>query len=224
MNSSQVFQRNIGAITNAQQEKLQNSTVAVIGCGGLGGYVIEELARLGVGALLAVDFDQFSPSNLNRQLNALKATIGTGKAESAAKRVAAIHPYTQVKAFAEDFRLLPENALLAADVIVDCLDSLAAREDLFSLCHSRGLPLVHGAVNGWFGQVGVQLPGFELFSTLYPRRSENPQEIEPPSVLSFTVATIASFQVAEVTKLLLELSSPLHNTFLTLDIKDCEWG
>jgi len=74
------FARNQGALSDAEQRLLQEKRVAVIGCGGLGGYVVEELVRIGVGRLHLFDPDVFSPSNCNRQLNALQSTLGRNKA------------------------------------------------------------------------------------------------------------------------------------------------
>ena len=88
------YQRNQQIITVQDQRKLFRSRVAVIGCGGLGGYVIEELARLGVGTLVAVDPDIFKEHNLNRQLLSTVDALGRAKVELAAERVAEINPAT----------------------------------------------------------------------------------------------------------------------------------
>jgi molybdopterin/thiamine biosynthesis adenylyltransferase len=104
--------------------------------------------------------------------------------------------------------------------VVDCLDDIQARRDLAMLCGQRSIPLVHGAVSGWYGQVGVQLPGGDLIERLYPQRMVTG---EPPSVLSFTVAIIASLQAAETVKLLLGLYSPLHNSWMHIDLKESDF-
>jgi molybdopterin/thiamine biosynthesis adenylyltransferase len=213
------FARNQGSMTDEQQHRLQAKRVAVIGCGGLGGYVIEELVRIGVGQLDLFDPDVFSPSNCNRQLNALVPTLGQNKAEVAASRAASIHPFSKVTAFPMDFRIACEEESLQVDVAVDCLDNLQARLDLAALCNGRRIPLVHGAVSGWYGQVGVQLPGTDLIERLYPQRMT---ENSAPSVLSFTVAVIASLQAAETVKLLLGLPSSLHNNWMHIDLKDTD--
>mgnify|MGYP001312274771 CR=1 FL=1 len=212
-----IFARNLGTFNDDQQRLLQAKAVAVIGCGGLGGYVIEQLVRIGVGRLHLFDPDVFSPSNCNRQLNALQSTLGRAKAEVAACRVADIHPFCTVRPFVADFRTVNEDDAFVVNVMVDCLDDIQARRDLATLCSSRAIPLVHGAVSGWYGQVGVQLPGGDLIERLYPERLVTSSL---PSVLACTVATIASLQVAETVKLLLDLWSPLHNTWLHIDLKE----
>ena len=81
---------------DAAMEKLKNAKVAVFGLGGVGGYVVEALARSGVGALVLVDHDTVSLTNSNRQILATQNTIGMDKVEAAAQRVAAIDPTIQV--------------------------------------------------------------------------------------------------------------------------------
>jgi len=215
---SEYFCRNQGALTLEQQGALQQSRVAVVGCGGLGGFVIEALVRIGVGRLQLFDPDVFAPSNCNRQLNALSQTLGCNKAEVAAARVEAIHPFCTVTPVPLDFRADSVVDWDQVAVVVDCLDSIQARHDLAALCTRLHRPLVHGAVSGWCGQVGVQLPGGDLFSRLYPERLAN-QPQEAPSVLSFTVATVASLQAGEAVKLLLRMPSSLHNHWLHIDLK-----
>lgn len=217
---AQYFTRNQGPLTDEQQQLLQQKRVAIIGCGGLGGYVIEELVRIGVGQLHLFDPDVFSPSNCNRQLNALGSTLGRNKAEVAAQRAEITHPYCTVKAFTKDFRAVPEAEGFACDAVVDCLDDIAARRDLARLCTRCRLPLIHGAVNGWYGQVGVQPPGGDLIDRLYPLRSQRTVVQPPPSVLSFTVAVVASLQAAETVKVLLELWTALDNTWMYIDLKE----
>lgn len=214
------FARNQGSLSAAQQHLLHNKRVAVIGCGGLGGYVIEELVRIGIGQLHLFDPDVFSPSNCNRQLNALVSTLGQNKAEVAANRAASIQPFNVARAFPADFRTILDHEPLQVDVAVDCLDNIQARRDLAGLCNRRGIPLVHGAVSGWYGQVGVQLPGGDLIERLYPERMATSA---PPSVLSFTVGVVASLQTGETVKLLLGLSSSLHNSWMHIDLKDSDF-
>lgn len=214
------FARNQGSLTDEQQQVLQRKRVAIIGCGGLGGYVIEELGRIGVGHLHLFDPDVFSPSNCNRQLNALNATLGYNKATVAAQRVKDMHPYCMVTVFAEDFRAVPEAEGFACDAVIDCLDDITARRDLAGLCIRCRLPLIHGAVNGWYGQVGVQPPNGDLIDRLYPVRSQKNAVLPPPSVLSFTVAVVAGLQAAETVKVLLGLWTALDNTWMHIDLKE----
>lgn len=185
------------------QLRLFQARVAVVGCGGLGGFLVEELARVGVGRLQVIDPDIFDESNLNRQMLATLDSLGRSKVEVAAERVAGINPavtVTPVKEF-----LTEENgeALLAGmEVVVDALDSISARRELGNICRRINLPLVHGAVAGWYGQLAVQHPGENLLSRLYPHPSQPEMEL-PPDNFSAGVAAVASLQAALVIRVIL---------------------
>ncbi len=215
--------RNNGALTAEQQQRLQASHVFIIGCGGLGGFVIEELVRIGVGALTIFDPDVFEFSNCNRQINALTTTMKQNKAEVAAVRAANIHPLNTVIPYPFDFREVPGFDTAIADAVVDCLDSVEVRLELARQCSRSRTSLVHGAVDGWYGQVGVQKDDNDLMARLYPLQDKKKTSKQVPSVLPFTVAVIASLQAAEVVKLLLDLPSTLHNTWMQVDLRHCDF-
>jgi molybdopterin/thiamine biosynthesis adenylyltransferase len=223
--ASECFSRNLGTLHQEQQQNLATQRVAVIGCGGLGAYVIEELVRIGVGHIFCCDPDVFTPSNCNRQLYALSSTLGRNKAQVAAERAQQIHPFCTISPYSVDFRTVAEDTLFAVDAVVDCLDTVQSRRELAAVCQRRKLPLVHGAVDGWYGQVGVQLPGDDLIARLYP---EHDGEHSPPSnetavsVLACTVGLVASLQAAEVLKLLVGIPSPLTTAWMHLDLKNAE--
>ncbi len=212
-----VFTRNIGSISRSQQTQLQAGTVTVIGCGGLGGFVIEELARMGIGTLHICDPDTFSISNINRQLYAAKSTLGRNKAVTAAEQVRTLHDQTTVLPVTKPFQNAAETLFTAADVVVDCLDNTNSRLELAKQCDKNTIPLVHGAVRQWYGQIGVQLPGQTLIQQLYESSEEHDQPA--PSVLACTVALVASIQVAETCKLLLGMESDLHSNWMSIDLR-----
>lgn len=214
--------RALGALTAADIEILLASRVCVVGCGGLGGYVIEELARLGIGELTAVDGDRFEPSNLNRQLYATSDNIGRYKSEVARERVRLINP--QVSLIAVREYLTPENAdALLKDnrVVIDALDSAASRRVLLSACGRLGLPLIHGAVSGWHAQVSVLPPGSDAFDYIYPPDRDDSENT--PS-LAFTPALCASLEVAEAVKLILCRGKTLSGRLLMADLLTQEYN
>lgn len=213
------YLRNRDMLTLPQQLALFRSRVAVIGCGGLGGYIIEELARLGVGGLTAVDPDVFVEHNLNRQLFATPDLLGQNKAEAAARRVAAVNPAVTCRPVAEAFGENNGDALLReADVAVDALDSIPARLLLAEMCDARGIPLVHGAIAGWYGRLATQFPGDGTMQRLYPRNRDLPGIEAGQGNPSFTPAVVASLQVAEVVKILLRIGEPLRDRCLAIDL------
>ncbi|WP_224982399.1 HesA/MoeB/ThiF family protein [Geomonas agri] len=213
------YQRNRTTVTTKGQLALFCSRVAVIGCGGLGGYAVELLARLGVGTIVAVDPDVFEEHNLNRQLLGNIDAIGIPKVMAAADRVAAINPAVTLVPVQEAF--CRENApeiLAGCQVTVDALDNVESRLDLAQVCSHLGLSLVHGAIAGWYGQVATQLPGEATVSNIYRGWDSGPGVESELGNPSFTPAAIASVQAAEVCKLLLRQGHPLTGRKMVIDL------
>jgi molybdopterin/thiamine biosynthesis adenylyltransferase len=218
------YQRNREMISLSQQLTLFRSRVAVVGCGGLGGYIIEELARLGIGGIVAVDPDVFQEHNLNRQLYSTPDQLGRNKVDAAACRVAAVNPAVTCRPVAEAFAELNGAELLrGVDVAVDALDSIPTRLLLAEMCDSRGIPMVHGAIAGWYGRLATQFPGDGTLQRLYPRNRELPGIEADLGNPSFTPAVVASFQVAEVVKILLNIGEPIRNRYLLIDLYHLEF-
>lgn len=122
-------------------KKLQNATVMVVGCGAVGSFAIEALARSGVGHLVVVDFDKIEESNINRQLFALTSTVGTPKVSVAAARVRDINPDAVVDAF--DMFLDDAHAPdVAPDFVIDAIDSVPSKIALAAWCQARNIPFI----------------------------------------------------------------------------------
>lgn len=206
---------------------LKNKSVLVVGCGGLGGYAIEYLARLGVGHITAVDGDVFCESNLNRQLFCTTDNIGKSKASEAATRIAAINPELEVKAVAEFFNA--DNAvylLEGTDVVIDALDNVESRMILEDACEQAGVTIVHGAVQGWTMQATVVEPGSKLLHNLYKSNDKVPstheaskEDPDAKTCLCPTPACCAAIQVSEALKMLLGRDSSLNGNMLFWDLQ-----
>ena len=193
------YERNAPALTEAECEALRRKRVLVVGCGGLGGHLIEMLARIGIGALRVVDGDVFEPSNLNRQLLSEVPTLGLSKAKAAAARINRVNPEVEVEAVTENMTEVNVHELLqGCDAVLDGLDNIESRRVLASACTRAGIPYIYGAVNGWVAQAAISMPGDHLVDILYP----NDVVIKNKSVLSFTPALCASVQVSLCVKLL----------------------
>ncbi|MFO7812138.1 MAG: HesA/MoeB/ThiF family protein [Pelovirga sp.] len=213
------YQRNRQMISTEQQLKLLKSQVAVVGCGGLGGYVIEELARLGVGRLRVIDPDVFEEHNLNRQLLSTIDNVGTSKAVAALKRVQDINPAVSVDP--RQVKVGSDNGielLTGMDVVVDAIDSISGRLELAQLCSQLDIPLVHGSIGGWFGQAGCIKPGQSTMQKLYPNPTADRGIESTFGTPSFTPAVVGSMQAAEVCKILLAQGRLLDEGILTVDL------
>ena len=212
------YLRNHDALSLDEQEKLASKRVLIVGCGGLGGVVIECLARIGVGHMRVVDGDVFDESNLNRQLLSSRMNLGRPKTLAAQQRVMAVNPLVEVEAVQAE--LTSDNApelLGNYDIAVDCLDDIPSRLLLQQAAKEAGIPLVHAAIAGWRGQVAVVQPGEDLLSLLYNNsRQEQGEEIST-GTLSFTAATLGALQASEVVKLLLGRQG-LQGELLILDL------
>ena len=211
------FKRNIGALTSREQELLNKKKAAIVGCGGLGCYAAEFLARLGLGHFTLIDGDVFAASNLNRQLYSHETNIGRKKALEAKERLLKIR--AGLSAEAEDTLIDDKNAeelLKGHDVIIDALDNVKTRLIIEKAASSLGIPLIHGAVEEWGAQVCVVFPGEFALSMLYSGSHES----KKPSVLSFTPAFCASLQASEAVKVLLNKKNILRKKFLTVSLKD----
>lgn len=131
-------------------ERLRQSRVAVFGLGGVGGYVVEALARAGIGALDLIDNDRVALSNLNRQIIALHSTVGLTKVEAATARVHDIDPTIRVQGFQCFY--LPANRdqfdFAAYDYVVDCIDTVTAKLDLVMQCRAAGTPIISALGTG----------------------------------------------------------------------------
>lgn len=140
----ELYSRTQLLLGNQAMEKLKNAKVAVFGLGGVGGYVVEALARSGVGALELIDHDTISITNMNRQLLATHATLGQSKAQAAEQRVLDINPHIQVTARQTFFG--PETAhsfeFKQYTYVVDAIDTVTGKLALITAAQAAGVPII----------------------------------------------------------------------------------
>lgn len=215
------YDRNIGTITIEDQAVLACKSVCVVGCGGLGGGVIENLTRMGVGEITVVDGDVFDESNLNRQVLSNEENLGNSKAVEAAEQMSRINSEITFVAITDLLNADNAEAIIhGSDVVVDALDNVETRLILERACEKLNIPLVHGAIGGWNGQVGIVMPGSRILSQLY---SEQSAENDSPTNPSFTPAVVSALQAAEAIKLMLCMEEALINKLLIIDLLDHEY-
>ncbi len=146
----EMFSRTKMLIGEEKLQKLQNSHIIVFGAGGVGGYVIEALARSFVGAITVVDSDTLSRSNINRQILATQETVGKLKVDVAKERILSINPYCKVSVY--DTFFLPENSsqfdFSQYDYIVDAVDTVSAKLELAKIAQDLKVPLISSMGTG----------------------------------------------------------------------------
>ncbi len=207
-------ERNLGTISEEDMELLAKSRVGVVGAGGLGGYVIEMLARIGVGTIKVMDGDVFDETNLNRQLLSQMDNLGTSKVITAKQRIHNIDQQVHIMTYQSRFDLSSGLEFIKGiDLLVDCVDNVETRLLMEELAGQEGIPLVHGAVGGWVGQVMTVLPGDFMLKEIY---SET--RLPKSSAASFIPATVASYQVAECIKLITGKGQVLRGKLMYFDL------
>ena len=217
------YQRNLGVVIPSEQAKLLQSKVAIIGAGGLGGTVLELLARMGIGKLIIVDKDLIVDSNLNRQILSTEKNLGQSKTEFAVKRVKEINSSIEIVGYSVFINSdNVKKVIEGAEVVVDALDNLPSRFVLQKACRDLKIPLVHGAIAGFNGQLTTIFPEDKGLELIYGSDKDLPEhgsevELGAPTV---TPALIASLEAQEVVKILLKRGKLFRNRLLYLDIEE----
>jgi molybdopterin/thiamine biosynthesis adenylyltransferase len=215
------YSRNIGSIGIDGQMKLLESKVIIVGLGGLGGYLSEELARAGLGQIISLDHDVFDETNLNRQLLANEGNLGKKKVDQLRDRLKKVNRAVEFTGFAVTVDNLPDEIWRDVDLVFDCLDNIDDRFILAEKCSEANVLLVHGAIAGWFGQVCVVWPGTAMMEKIYKshKRGVEKDMGTPP----FTAAVTASLMAAEGIKILTGKKTQKEQKVVFFDLLEDEW-
>lgn len=212
----------------AGQERLAGGHALIVGAGGLGSPVALYLAAAGVGHITLADHDAVDLTNLQRQIAHDMASLGENKAESAARRMAAMNPDIAVSALPD--RLAGDELarrVAAADLVLDCSDNFATRHAVNRACVAHRRPLVSGAAVRFDGQVSA----FDLrqgdapcYACLFP---ENARDAEMRcaefGVFAPLVGVVGALQAAEALKLLMGIGTSLSGRLLLYDALAADW-
>lgn len=208
----------LNSITEDEFKKLQGFNVCVVGCGATGGHIIEMLARIGVLNITGIDDDVFDTQDLNSQIISHSTNIHENKALEAKKRVFAINPDVYFIPVYEKLRTDNAIDMLAGNnIIIDACDSISTRLILEDACSRLETPLIHGAVSGWQGQVSTIMPYDNTISKIYADITDNDIDKNTGN-LTFASALIASLEVSEAIKVLLDKDNTLHKKLLKIDL------
>ena len=223
MNKNQLFKRQItlSEIGEVGQQKLKDTSVLVVGCGGLGSPIAVHLAASGIGKLHLVDFDTIDVSNLHRQVFYSLADVGKPKAETLAKFIEKRAPFTKVH-FSNNpitkstiFELISD-----VDIVVDGTDSLPTKYLLNDACVIKNKPLIYGSLykfDGYVSSFNIKQEDGSFSANLrdaFPNIATDVPNCEEAGTLNAIVSLIASQQVNEVLKLVTGVGNPLINELL----------
>jgi len=209
------YQRQMSLLGMEGQESLRRARVLVVGVGGLGTIIAAYLAAAGVGFLRLVDNDLIEMSNLNRQLLFQPEYVGREKAVAAMEKLHFLNP--EIKIEGKNITIDDETAdelVKDIDLIVDALDNFTIRFLINRVAFIHRLPLIHGAVRGFFGQATTLIPGRTACLQCLFAESP-PKEIFP--ILGGTCGIIGAIQATEVIKVLTGKGDPLANRLFFWD-------
>jgi molybdopterin/thiamine biosynthesis adenylyltransferase len=217
------YARNMKTFSPQDQIALLKARVSVVGLGGLGGAVVEILARIGIGMLNVIDGDSFEESNLNRQFLSTPGHMSQSKAAAAAQRITTINSALEVNALPRFLNADNGTELLRhTDVSVDCLDNLKTRFVLERLCKQMGSPLVSAAVAGTSGHVTTIFPEDQGLTLIYGKEETVPAKGAETALgtVPYSVTFLAALECAEVVKIIQNKSGLLRNKLLVADLDD----
>lgn len=211
----QIQTRSFGA---QGQLALKNSTVAIIGIGGLGCPVAQILAAVGVGTLLLVDDDLVSRSNLHRQFLFREDDIDCSKSETAAKKLHDINPFIQ--AISINQRLSANNITeigQQCDLIIDCTDNMATRYLINDYCQLKQKSWIFGSVEGFAGQISFFSPETACYRCLFPNPASQTNNCNDQGIVGSIPSLLANIQANEAIKYLCGLPLAFQNKLFILD-------
>jgi len=213
------YQRNAQTMFPYDQVRLAMARVVLVGCGGLGGHVLEFLVRAGVGTIVACDPDTIELHNANRQLLATTANIGQFKAQAACSRAMEINPLVRVEPITAEFQA---EIFRGADAVVDCLGGIAQRRNLQAIASTANIPLISAGVSGWTALVCTTWPNETGLAEFMGGKGDSCELVQgiPSTVVGFA----ASLQATEVMRILIGAPSALRGNLLVADIAEMRFS
>lgn len=216
-------QLNLPEWRKAQQMRLKNAAILVVGAGGLGCGALPFLAAAGVGSITILDADVIELSNLARQVLYKTADVGVSKALKAAVALQALNTDILVTGVSENLSV--DNAskyIEQHDLIIDCTDNFQTRYEINDTCVALKKPFIYGAIHAWEGQFAVFSPEGPSYRSLFP---SEPSPAEIPScdevgVLGVLPGIIGLFQAKEAIFYLAGFVSPAQKGLMTFDLRE----
>lgn len=216
--------KNFNSLSEFEQEIIKQKTILVIGLGGLGGFILDSLARLGVKKIKLIDFDNFDITNLNRQLLSTEKNIGSSKVLEGKKYIHSINSLINIEIFNSKFEECCFKTIFKdTDIVFDCCDNIVTKFNIEEQCQIFNIPLIYGSVAGYFGQVSCILPNSPLLKQIYPQKYIKGVENQTGN-LCFVVPIVASLQINLFLKLILKKSMKTHGFYyVDMNIFEIQW-
>lgn len=217
-NFFEVHHRLIG---KENQKIIETSKVVIVGVGGLGCTVAQNIVRLGVADILLIDSDTIETSNLPRQILFSENDIGYCKAEIAKQKLATFSSKTNIRVEVDRFTNDNGKSFLKnADVVIDCTDNYVSRYAISKASKELNIPMIYGGVHQFEGQIGVfNYKGSKSFHEAFPNIESLivNETCEASGVLPFVVQIVGAMQVAEFYKIRVENKEVLNNKLLCIN-------
>ena len=211
---SERFVRQRALFGPGEQERLRDTNVVIVGCGGLGSQLIADLVSAGMAHFVLVDGDTVEPSNLNRQFIHF-GNLGMRKVDSAGRWIKTADPGAEVTGYAR--MLDADNAseiVSSGDIVADCTDNVGTRRILAEACRRAGRTLVHAGVEGRYGQVMTFLPDAPVTLGEIVGKKDVPDHISYAPAVSL----VGAVQADELIMTVLGRSEP--GTLITVDLEN----
>ncbi|EMS3806975.1 HesA/MoeB/ThiF family protein [Salmonella enterica] len=215
----------LGDIAIEGQQQLLNSHVLIVGLGGLGSPAALYLAGAGIGTLTLADDDDVHLSNLQRQILFTTDDIAHPKAQAAKLRLAQLNPGSKLIVLQQ--RLTGDvlkNAVARVDVVLDCTDNMATRQEINAACVALNTPLISASAVGFGGQLMVLTPPWEqgCYRCLWPDDVEPERNCRTAGIVGPVVGVMGTLQALEAIKLLSGMETPSGELRL-FDGKTSQW-
>lgn len=213
--SSRRYMRQIDLIHKEGQDKLENSKVFILGLGGLGSIISLYLTFAGVRNLILADFDVIDITNLNRQILYSYNDLGRLKAEVAKQKLESINENVQITSIYKKIdKKNAESLIFGSDLIIDASDNIEARYAVNKAAVKGKIPIVHGAVSEFYGQVTTIIPGeTPCLRCIYPKNVKKTNF----SIIGSTCGIIGSIQATEAVKYITDIGDLIMNKLLVWD-------
>ena len=215
------YNRNMGIINQEELEIIKNTKVLVIGVGGLGGYITSSLVRLGVKNLTIIDFDNFEASNLNRQIFSTQLNLNKSKVDVTKEKLLEINPNTNILTIHKKYdNSLNKSIYDDIDIVFDGVDNIETKLLIEEHCSKYNKPLIHGAIGGWYGQLGIILLNAHILKEIYKNKEQGiERELKSPT---FTPGILGNMMVSEFIKFILKKDA-LINKILFIDLLEHQY-